>query len=462
MNNEPTYLFYDIETTGLNKSFDQVLQFAAIRTDLSLNEINRIEINAKLNIDVVPSPAAVITHRIGPSQFTQGESELEAVKKIHQLLNTPKTISVGYNTLGFDDEFLRFSFYRNLLSPYTHQYANGCARMDIYPITMMYYLFKPQLLEWPRNEKGISLKLENINASNALASGQAHDAMVDVEVTLALAKRLIKDPSTWQYLTAYFKKTTDEQRIINCESTFQIGNHFHKIGLMAYGKIGAKAGFIAPVIHCGQHLHYKNQTLWLRLDADNIKDTPFVLKKKMAEPPLFLPLKERFLLLLSEERRVLMQENLNWLSKNPTFFSDLCKHHQHEKYPIIPGVDIDAALYQIGFPSQQDDKQCRDFHNASPNEKSAMANRFQDPGKQEQAIRVLGRHYPQMLSDTQRLQFQSYQDAGLIDFRGEKKLTYAQALSDITALRSNDGLDLAQQKLLVDLENYLLEQQKSR
>jgi exodeoxyribonuclease-1 len=34
-----TFLFYDIETTGLNKSFDQVLQFAAIRTDLKLQEI---------------------------------------------------------------------------------------------------------------------------------------------------------------------------------------------------------------------------------------------------------------------------------------------------------------------------------------------------------------------------------------------------------------------------------------
>ena len=38
-----TYLFYDLETTGLNPCFDQVLQFAAIRTDLSLNEIERHE-----------------------------------------------------------------------------------------------------------------------------------------------------------------------------------------------------------------------------------------------------------------------------------------------------------------------------------------------------------------------------------------------------------------------------------
>ena len=35
-----TYLFYDIETTGLNRAFDQVLEFAAIRTDCDLNELD--------------------------------------------------------------------------------------------------------------------------------------------------------------------------------------------------------------------------------------------------------------------------------------------------------------------------------------------------------------------------------------------------------------------------------------
>ena len=40
-----TLLFYDLETTGLSKSFDQVLQFAGIRTDKNLVEIERYELN---------------------------------------------------------------------------------------------------------------------------------------------------------------------------------------------------------------------------------------------------------------------------------------------------------------------------------------------------------------------------------------------------------------------------------
>src|SRR3990167_3496936 len=153
-----TYLFYDIETTGLNKCFDQVLQFACIRTDPDLKEIERHAFSVKLNHDVIPSPAAIMTHRIGVNDFQKGISELEAIQKIHALLNTPGTISVGYNTLGFDDEFLRFSFYRNLLPPYTHQFSNQCGRMDMYPILLFYFLFKKEILQWPQG----NLKLENI------------------------------------------------------------------------------------------------------------------------------------------------------------------------------------------------------------------------------------------------------------------------------------------------------------
>ena len=126
-----SYLFYDIESTGLSKSFDQVLQFAAIRTDHRLKEIDRHDIKVKLRPDIIPSPLAILTNRIPISDLANGLCEYEATGRIHRLLNEPETISLGYNTLGFDDEFLRFSFHRNLLPPYTHQFRNGCRRMDL-------------------------------------------------------------------------------------------------------------------------------------------------------------------------------------------------------------------------------------------------------------------------------------------------------------------------------------------
>lgn len=458
----PTYLFYDIETTGLNKCFDQVLQFAAIRTDHHLNEISRIEINIKLNNDVIPSPAAVITHRIGVCEFSKGLSEFEAMKKIHALLNTPNTISVGYNTLGFDDEFLRFSFYKNLLSPYTHQFANQCGRMDLYPITLLYYLFKPDYLTWPNNNGMTSLKLENLNACNQFFEGQAHHAMVDVEVTLALAKKLHEDKAMWNFVTDYFKKTIDEERIMNCESQLKINDHHYKVGFMVNGKIGAASHFIAPVIHLGQHQHYKNQSLWLRLDAEELSlaktddfiDKTRIFRKRLAEPPIFLPIKDRYLHLLSDERKALFEKNKNGLIQNPAVFKSIIEHYQHEKYPETPERDIDAALYDIGFPSKVEESLFHQFHTAKPDRKSSIAKQFPNKIRQAQAIRILGRHFPEFLSDAEHKNYQTYLHSQPVDFRGEKKLTRTQALIDIEELKKNKILDDAQRQLLNELKAY--------
>ena len=103
------FLFYDIETTGLNKAFDQILQFAAIRTDAQFQERERYQLTIRLRPDIIPSPQASLTHRLTITDMQQGECEFEAIRQIHHWFNQPNTLNLGYNTLGFDDEFLRFS-----------------------------------------------------------------------------------------------------------------------------------------------------------------------------------------------------------------------------------------------------------------------------------------------------------------------------------------------------------------
>jgi len=136
-----TYLFYDTETTGLNPCFDQVLTFACIRTDTELNELDRTTITIRLRKDIIPSPGAFLTHGLSFDELESGITEYQAAGKIHELVNTPSTVSIGYNSLEFDDEFLRFMFYRNLMDPYTHQYRNNCSRMDILPVALVFRIF---------------------------------------------------------------------------------------------------------------------------------------------------------------------------------------------------------------------------------------------------------------------------------------------------------------------------------
>ncbi len=69
-----SFVFYDTETTGIRTTFDQILQFGAIKTDHQLRELDRFEIRCRLLPYVVPSPEAMCdgrdrrpTHRPRPT-----------------------------------------------------------------------------------------------------------------------------------------------------------------------------------------------------------------------------------------------------------------------------------------------------------------------------------------------------------------------------------------------------------
>ncbi len=453
-----TYLFYDIETTGLNKAFDQVLHFAAIRTDLNLKELGRHEFKIKLNCDVIPSPKAMVTHLIGLKETAAGMSEIDAIKQIHRLMNEPGTISIGYNTLGFDDEFLRFSFYRNLLPPYTHQYANQCSRMDLYPIAIMYFLYRNPVLKWPQQNGKTSLKLEHINNANQFISGRSHHAMVDVEVTLALAKQFLTERDMWEYVTAYFNKQKDQER---CSENPE--------GLMILGKFGTENYYQAPVLSLGNHKHYKNQTLWLRLDTaelsttteTTIADTTWVMRKKWSEPGFVLPRKERFLHTLTAKRQALVNENKDWLKNHPDLHKKIIKYHSEYTYPNFPNTDIDASLYLNGFWSDADNMACQKFHSAQ--DKAQLVEKINNTQLRTLATRLLGRHYSDKMTKEQAQLFTAYlqqinptdAEKAIIDYRGEKRLTPQTALKELAELQQDPSLTPQQLALLNELEAYL-------
>lgn len=445
-----TYLFYDIETTGLSKCFDQVLQFAAIRTDLWLNEIERYNFFVKLNLDVVPAPEALITHHISFEKINNGLCEYEAAKKIHDLLNKPGTISLGYNTLGFDDEFLRFTFYRNLLTPYTHQYADNCRRMDLYPMAVAYFLYKPKVLNWPTINGKSSLKLESLSELNKLATGDAHDALVDVEATVALARKFKADQKMWDYLSGYFDKSAERLR-----------NKDLLEALMLDGSFGVDNSYQSYVLFLGRHNFYKNQTVWLRLDWD--LQEPFVINKKDAEAKFLLPPHERFTKYINQDRWNLINSNKQYLSNNPEFLNKLKKHHLNYQYPYIPNLDLDGALYQNGFMSERDKLICGEFHASDIDGKIQILDRASGY-LQQQMLRLLARNYPEKVPSQYLDFYREYLsdiEAGnkIIDYRGNLHLTRSNALNRIQELTVRDGdrspLTSEQIRLLAELQKYL-------
>ncbi len=452
-----TYLFYDIETTGLNKTFDQIIQFAAIRTDLELNELERYEFFIRLNKDVIPSPKALITHRISLKHLASGISECEAIQKIHRLFNTPGTISLGYNTLGFDDEFIRLAFHRNLLPPYTHQYANNCSRMDIYPMTVAWYLFKNEHLKWPEAD----LKLESIARANNFLQGQAHNAMADVDATLSLARCFFKEQATWQYLRGFFDKQTDMER---CEAISKAGSP--PLAIIIDGKFGAQQQYQSAATPLGLHHHYKNQTLWLRLDhsdsqemnSENFVEKTWVINKKPGEPSLVLPMKDRFMKSYLQSKQKDIINLATRLPREAELWQKINDHYRHYTYPKIDNLDPAGKLYSAGFLSFQEQELCKQFHLADWSSKAALIANFQSDYLKDLAVRMIGHVDEQLLPEPLRIKYQTYCHCvhsgqnETVDHTGKKRYTRHDALQDILYLETDQTLDLEQQSLLQELK----------
>jgi exodeoxyribonuclease-1 len=466
-----TYLFYDLETSGLNSAFDQILTFASIRTDVNFNEIERNSVIIKLRPDVVPSPQASIIHRLVYDDLKDGLSEYEAAKRIHQILNKPGTVSLGYNTLRFDDEFLRFLFYRNLLDPYTHQYNKGCSRMDILPLSTLFYIFNPGIISWPEKNGKPSFKLEYISRENSLtASGRAHEAMTDVEATYNLTKKFARDHEVFNYSLDFFNKSKDDLRINKFKNTFDLKGHPFKLGIMVSHQLGFDNNYLALVVNIGKSIKYSNQNLWLRLDKENILDfvstpeesMPLLVRKRYGDLPIILPALDRFYEKLIDKHIKIAESNIKEIKNHSDDFYRIIKFHQEYKYPYIPDLDPDAALYQSGFFNINEKKDIAVFHGADPIDKIMIAEQMSSERVKTLAKRIVQRNF-----SSEMLRFSSPEFSELMEkirlsgpksqvkgFKNDTKLNCKNALKELKETQKFE-LDNEQKKILNWLEGYI-------
>ena len=206
-----TYYFYDLETTGFNPRTDRIMQFAGQRTDLKLTPIGQPDnFLIKLTPDVLPSPGAVMVHGITPQKtLTEGVTEAAAAKYLSGKVFTPDTITVGFNNIRFDDEFIRYLFWRNFTDAYEWHYKDSRSRWDLLDLTRMTRALRPEGVEWPMAPDGRpSNKLELLAAINKLEHVGAHDALSDVRASLGLAQLIrAKQGKLFDYLQKMRDKT---------------------------------------------------------------------------------------------------------------------------------------------------------------------------------------------------------------------------------------------------------------
>ena len=133
-----SFFFYDLETSGLSASTARVMQFAGQRTDPNLKPIGEpVNVLIRLTGDILPEPEAILLTGITPQQtLADGLTEAEFLKFFYEEVVQPETTFLGFNSIRFDDEFMRYLHYRNFYDPYEWQWTNSCSRWDVLDLNL--------------------------------------------------------------------------------------------------------------------------------------------------------------------------------------------------------------------------------------------------------------------------------------------------------------------------------------
>jgi exodeoxyribonuclease-1 len=210
-----SFVFYDTETTGLEPEFDQILQFAAIRTDANLNVNDRLDVRSRLSQHVVPHPAALRTNGITIERLLDQSlpSHYEMTRQIqHTLRSWSPAIFLGYNSIRFDEHMLRQALFQTLHHPFltsSHQNSRG----DVMGLVQTCVFLAPNCLAVERREDGSPvLNLDSVACQNGIQRERIHDAMSDAEATLGLCRIISRDaPEIWSRLARFANKAAVAQ-----------------------------------------------------------------------------------------------------------------------------------------------------------------------------------------------------------------------------------------------------------
>lgn len=462
---EKTFFFYDLETSGLSPRDDRIMQFAGIRTNLDLEPVGEpVNLLVQLPEDTLPSPDALMVTKITPQQTRMdGLSEPEFCKYVYEEIFTPGTIAVGYNSVRFDDEFMRFCFWRNFYEPYEWQWKDGRSRWDLLDVVRMTRALRPEGIEWPfqplkrmNRETGVreevlgddgspimvpTNRLELITKLNGIEHAHAHDALSDVEALISVT-RLIreKQPKLYKYLLAM----RDKKRVaalVNLDkpepfvySCGEYPSEFGKTSVAIPICAGRRPGSILVY-----DLRYDVEELE-RKDASSepVRRTARTgaseprgggRERSVSREATFFPIVKELALnkcpavaplgVLDVDdgwsriglSREAVEANLAKLRAHPEFVKRV-SDAAAEQPDFDEPVDVEATLYD-GFLSDSDRTRVEAVRNTEPKKLAGFSPGFSDKRLAELLVHYKGRNFPDSLSDAEVAKYAKYRIARL-------------------------------------------------
>jgi len=475
-----SFLFYDLETFGQDPRRTRIAQFAAVRTDADLQVIEEpTSFFVRPADDLLPSPYATLVTGITPQHaLREGVTEAEAFSRIVEQMARPKTCSLGYNSLRFDDEFIRFGLFRNFHDPYEREWRNGNSRWDLLDMLRLVHALRPDGIAWPQREDGAtSFKLEQLATANGVREGDAHEALSDVYATIGMA-RLFKQhqPRLWDYALRLRDKRfcASLLDVVAMQPVLHVSQRYPAARLCA-----------APVLPLSRHPRVDSRVIVFDLQGDIaplLELSPEEIAERLYLPASALPEGEQRIGLkevhlnkapalvawshlrapdlqrLQIDAAAIETKAAQLRELGPQLAEKVRRVYASER--AISIADADASLYD-GFLGDVDRRLLPAVRASTPEALSTLSGRFADPRLPELLFRYRARNWPLSLSAQEQLRWDDYRRRRLIDDNGLSELTFEQFWAQIAELRVAYPGDPPRQALLDQLSGWGADLQRS-
>lgn len=459
-----SFFFYDLETSGLSAREDRIMQFAGQRTDMDLNPIGEpVNLLIKLASDTLPSPGAILVTKITPQQTQQdGIDEADFCDRVVNEYFTKDTCAVGYNSIRFDDEFMRNTLWRNFREPYAWQWKEGRSKWDLLDVVRLTRALRPEGINWPVTEyevtdketgekkkiEGATNRLELITKLNGIEHAHAHDALADVFALIEVTKLIrMHQPRLFNYLFEMRDKRK-VAKLVNLDDkrpfVYASGRYSGKYQktTVAFPLTAGRNGNIVVFdlrYNLDELLKEKNkkETEDLAVEFNNdigsgkkMGTTPEASaeEKSVKKKTSFFPIVKELSLnkcpavapinVLDVENtgktgwehieltKEQIDENLKSLLSHPEFAEQIREQYENrDEFP--PAVDAESALYE-GFLSGDDEKTCSYIASLDENRLADYHPEFEDERLPSLLLHYKAKNFPSALSKDEEEQWEKY------------------------------------------------------
>ena len=456
-------VFYDTETTGTNEKYDQLLQFAAILTDGNLNPLERFSIRCRLLPHIVPSPEALLVTRATPAQITDPAlpSHYQAMSTIQaKLAEWSPAIFLGYNSIRFDEEFMRQAFYQTL-HPLFVTNTNGSARGDVMRMFYAASVLACPAIKIPTDEKGQArFKLAMVAEANGYRPTVAHEAMADVETTIYLA-RLLKENAL--HIWAPMLEWTGKDAV----------NRFLADELVvSFTELYYNRPSSWLITFCGRHPIYDSTLLAWDLEYDPQKyfdltvpklvdllngKTKILREVRANAQPILMPIAAVPASLLSKTLSAdELHRRAQLICGNQIFrsrLSDALAAIRAAAAPNPPSPHLEERIYDT-FASSSDSALLHQFHQAAWPDRAKLVERIEDSRFAELARRLIHIEQPDLLTEAERIRLDAWRASRVLaNDRTVPWMTVPKANEEIRRLQKTATAE--ETTLLKDVKQFL-------